>query len=73
MTRRSPTTPPPPRLTEPHQPLQDGPNWRPMAIEEGGKSQFPYMRDPNTGKKMYESDDIIRYIVRAPPPPPPPP
>ncbi|XP_040864090.1 uncharacterized protein [Glycine max] len=29
----------------------------------GGKLQFPYMVDPNTGASMYESDDIIRYLV----------
>lgn len=44
---------------------QDGPTWRPMAVAEGGKSQFPYMKDPNTGAAMYESDAIIAYIVRG--------
>lgn len=45
---------------------QSGPTWRPMAIEEGGKKQFPYMRDPNkAGTAMYESNDIIKYIVRT--------
>ena len=29
--------------------LQDGPNWRPKAIATGGKKQFPYLQDPNTG------------------------
>lgn len=28
----------------------------------GGKKQFPYMVDPNTGTSMYESDDIISYL-----------
>ena len=28
----------------------------------GGKSQFPYMVDPNTGTSMYESDDIINHL-----------
>lgn len=41
----------------------DGPNFRPKAIELGGKRQFPYMVDPNTGVSMYESDDIIKYLV----------
>ena len=27
-----------------------------------GKSMFPYMKDPNTGVAMYESDDIIDYL-----------
>ena len=29
---------------------KDGDLWRPKAIELGGKAQFPYMIDPNTGK-----------------------
>lgn len=29
--------------------LQDGPTWRPEAIAKGGKRQFPYLVDPNTG------------------------
>lgn len=29
---------------------KDGPTWRPKAIEMGGKSQFPYLVDVNTGK-----------------------
>nr|GMD78491.1 Werner Syndrome-like exonuclease [Ipomoea batatas] len=29
----------------------------------GGKQQFPYMVDPNTGVAMYESDEIIKYLV----------
>jgi glutathione S-transferase len=28
----------------------------------GGKYQFPYLVDPNTGKEMYESDAIIAYL-----------
>ena len=39
-----------------------GPTFRPAAIKEGGKRQFPYMVDPNTGESMYESDDIIEYL-----------
>ena len=43
-------------------------------MKETGKSQFPYMKDPNTGKNMLESTDIIQYLfeqygdgqVRAP-------
>jgi len=42
---------------------KDGPNFRPKANEMGGKKQFPYMVDPNTGTAMYESDDIIKYLV----------
>lgn len=42
---------------------QEGPNFRPEAMEKGGKKMFPYMEDPNTGKAMYESDDIIEYLA----------
>ncbi len=38
---------------------------RPKAIELGGKSQFPYLVDPNTGTRMYESDDIIAYLFET--------
>jgi glutathione S-transferase len=42
---------------------RDGPNYRPQANAEGGKKQFPYMRDPNTGVAMYESDAICAYFA----------
>lgn len=42
---------------------RNGPNFRPKAAQMGGKKQFPYMVDPNTGVAMYESDDIIKYLV----------
>nr|XP_015898739.2 uncharacterized protein LOC107432177 isoform X1 [Ziziphus jujuba var. spinosa] len=42
---------------------KNGPNFRPKVAEMGGKQQFPYMVDPNTGASMYESDDIIKYLV----------
>mmetsp|Transcript_9768 Transcript_9768/g.24336 ORF Transcript_9768/g.24336 Transcript_9768/m.24336 type:complete len:369 (-) Transcript_9768:239-1345(-) len=41
---------------------RDGDVWRPEAVQRGGKAQFPYLVDPNTGKEMYESDDIIAYL-----------
>ncbi|MGH7898606.1 MAG: glutathione S-transferase N-terminal domain-containing protein [Candidatus Binatia bacterium] len=28
----------------------------------GGKVMVPYLADPNTGRAMYESDDIVRYL-----------
>lgn len=31
----------------------------------GGKEQFPYLIDPNTGVSMYESGDIIDYLYAA--------
>jgi len=42
---------------------KDGPNFRPKANQMGGKKMFPYMVDPNTNVAMYESDDIIKYLV----------
>ncbi|OMO82230.1 Thioredoxin-like protein [Corchorus capsularis] len=42
---------------------RNGPNFRPKAAQMGGKQQFPYMVDPNTGVAMYESDEIIKYLV----------
>jgi glutaredoxin len=36
--------------------------YRPMVEKMGGKAQFPYMKDPNTGVSIYESDDIIQYM-----------
>uniref|UniRef100_A0A2N9H362 GST N-terminal domain-containing protein n=1 Tax=Fagus sylvatica TaxID=28930 RepID=A0A2N9H362_FAGSY len=42
---------------------KNGPNFRPKVVQMGGKQQFPYMVDPNTGVAMYESDDIIKYLV----------
>mmetsp|Transcript_18887 Transcript_18887/g.52907 ORF Transcript_18887/g.52907 Transcript_18887/m.52907 type:complete len:347 (+) Transcript_18887:111-1151(+) len=44
---------------------RDGDIWRPKAIEMGGKKQFPYLVDPNTGRSMYESDDIIKYLFNT--------
>ncbi|CAN6867100.1 unnamed protein product [Brassica oleracea] len=38
------------------------PNFRPKVNQMGGKQQFPYMVDPNTGVSMYESDGIIKYL-----------
>lgn len=39
-----------------------GTRFRPWVVEHGGKALFPYLVDPNTGKEMYESDDIVRYL-----------
>lgn len=50
-----------------------GVRFRPELVKTGGKAQFPYMIDPNTGAQMYESADIARYLYktygkRSPPP-----
>ncbi len=39
-----------------------GTRFRPRVIELGGKAQFPFLVDPNTGRQMYESLDIIAYL-----------
>jgi glutathione S-transferase len=41
-----------------------GPRFREEVKARGGKYQFPYLVDPNTGKEMYESDDIVAYLFR---------
>ncbi len=28
---------------------KEGPTYRPQAVAKGGKAQFPYLEDPNTG------------------------
>ncbi len=35
---------------------------RAELVARGGKMQAPYLVDPNTGREMYESDDIVRYL-----------
>jgi glutathione S-transferase len=39
-----------------------GKRFREALVKRGGKAQFPYLVDPNTGVEMYESDDIVRYL-----------
>jgi glutathione S-transferase len=39
-----------------------GPRFREEVKAKGGKAQFPYLVDPNTGKALYESDDIVRHL-----------
>ncbi|HET7203206.1 MAG TPA: glutathione S-transferase N-terminal domain-containing protein [Steroidobacteraceae bacterium] len=45
-------------LPSPH----GGKRFRPRVARLGGKQQFPYLVDPNTGRAMYESDAIIAYL-----------
>lgn len=42
-----------------------GPRYREELKAKAGKAQFPYLVDPNTGKAMYESDDIVRYLFET--------
>ena len=39
-----------------------GTRFRPKVKEMGGKYQFPFLVDPNTGQQMYESADIVAYL-----------
>ncbi len=36
---------------------------RPELLARAGKIQVPYLEDPNTGAKMFESRDIVRYLA----------
>lgn len=42
-----------------------GRRFRPGLVERGGKAQFPYLVDPNTGREMYESADIVPYLFKT--------
>lgn len=41
---------------------KNGSRFRKEVMAKGGKLQFPYLVDPNTGKSQYESDDIVRHL-----------
>lgn len=41
-----------------------GTRFREKVKAEGGRYQFPYLVDPNTGLSMYESADIVAYLFR---------
>lgn len=42
-----------------------GKRFRPEAERLGGKQQFPFLVDPNSGKRLYESADIVEYIAQT--------
>jgi glutathione S-transferase len=42
-----------------------GERFRPEVVARGGKAQFPYLVDPNTGVEMYESLEIIEYLFET--------
>jgi glutathione S-transferase len=46
-------------------PCPKGGRLRAFVREKGGKEQFPYLVDSNTNEAMYESADIVRYLVRT--------
>ncbi|KAL7081153.1 hypothetical protein ACP275_14G021400 [Erythranthe tilingii] len=37
---------------------------RALVKELGGREQFPFLVDPNTGTSMYESSDIVKYLFQ---------
>ncbi|MQM02685.1 hypothetical protein Taro_035457 [Colocasia esculenta] len=37
---------------------------RQMVQKLGGKEQFPFLVDPNTGVSMYESGEIVKYLFQ---------
>lgn len=42
-----------------------GQRFRPLVEKLGGKQQFPFLVDPNTGVAMYESADIVAYLFKT--------
>lgn len=42
-----------------------GKRFRAQVKKLGGKEQFPFLVDPNTGKQIYESADIIAYLFKT--------
>lgn len=42
-----------------------GSRFRPEVIARGGKAQFPWLEDDNTGAQLYESDEIITYLYET--------
>ena len=42
-----------------------GSRFRTELLERGGKQQFPYLVDENTGMEMYESMDIVAYLFET--------
>jgi glutathione S-transferase len=41
-----------------------GQRFRPKVARLGGKQQFPFLVDPDSGESMYESADIVDYLYQ---------
>lgn len=39
-----------------------GTRFRPRVVEMGGKARFPFLVDPNSGRAMFESAEIVSYL-----------
>ena len=46
-------------------PCPKGSERREEAVALGGQLQFPFLVDPNTGESLYESEDIITYLIET--------
>ncbi len=44
---------------------KNGKRFRPVAKTLGGKAQFPFLHDTNTGARLYESRDIADYLAKT--------
>ncbi len=44
---------------------KNGTRFRTKLEQLGGKSQFPFLIDPNTDTQLYESEDIIHYLLQT--------
>jgi len=42
-----------------------GTRFRPRVAELGGQMQVPFLVDPNSGRQLYESADIVRYLFET--------
>jgi glutathione S-transferase len=41
-----------------------GMRYRQRLVRLGGKAKIPFLRDPNTGVKLYESEAIVEYLYK---------
>jgi len=41
-----------------------GKRHRPHLMRLGGKAKIPFLHDPNTGQKLYESEAIVEYLYK---------
>ncbi len=41
-----------------------GEKYRQIVKQKGGKKQFPFLIDENTGDQLYESQDIIHHLFK---------
>uniref|UniRef100_A0A7S0UVV8 GST N-terminal domain-containing protein n=1 Tax=Polytomella parva TaxID=51329 RepID=A0A7S0UVV8_9CHLO len=44
---------------------KEGKTWRPRVKELGGKTHLPFLVDKNTGRSIYNGDDIVKYLFET--------